>query len=76
MLFQYIALFDFDSLYFLSLDKSDLLDDEYGKLGSDSGSSGKYPFRDFSLRFDESIGSVSVLGSDVFAPIEVESKGG
>ena len=58
----------------MSSDESYLLDDESEELESDSGSSGTYSFRDFSLRFDESI--VGVLGSDVFAPIGFYSKGG
>ena len=35
-----------------------------------------YYFCDFSLPFEESVVSVSVLGSDIFAPTGVESKGG
>ena len=59
----------------MSSDKSYFLDDESGELGSDSRSSGTYSFRAFSLRFDESVGIVSVLGSDVFVPTGVNSKG-
>ena len=58
----------------MSLEESDSPDDESDKLGSDSGSSGTYYYCNFSLRFDESV--VGVLGSNVFAPIGVESKGG
>ena len=36
-------------LYLMSSEKSDLLDGESDKLGSDSGSSGMYYFRAFSL---------------------------
>ena len=39
-----------------------MLDDEYDKLGSDSGSFGTYFFCAFSLRFENSVGSVSVYG--------------
>ena len=35
-----------------------------------------YYFCDFSLPFEESVVSVSVLGSDIFTPTGVESKGG
>ena len=59
---------------FLSLDKLDSLDDDYDKLGSDSGSSGTYSYRAISLRFDNYVGSVSVLGSDNFASTGVQSK--
>ena len=52
-----------------------MLADDYEKLGSDSGSSGKYPFHDFSLRFDDSVGSVCVLGFGIFTPTGVESTG-
>ena len=55
-------------------DESDLLDDKFGELGSDYGSSGTYSFCAFSLCFDDSIGSVSVLGSEVFAPTGVSPK--
>ena len=68
--------FLFESLYLLSSDESDSLYDESDELGSDSGSSGTYSFHAFSLRFDESIGIVSVLGSEVFAPTGFESKVG
>ena len=60
----------------MSSDESDLIDYESNGLGSDSGSSGTHYFNDFYLRFYESVGSVSVLGSDVFAPTVVEHKGG
>ena len=59
-------------LYFLSSDKSNSLDDDSDKLGSDSVSSVTYYFCAFSLHFYKSI--VSVLGSIVFAPTGVESK--
>ena len=65
MRFQYFFLLSrLLLLYFLPSDESDLLDDDYEKLGSDSGSSGTYYFCAFSLHFDESV--VSVLGSDIF----------
>ena len=60
----------------LSSDKSDSLDDESDKLGSDSESSGTYYFCAFSLRFDKSIGSGSILGSDVFVTTRADSKSG
>ena len=60
-------------LYFLSSDKSDFLDNESDKLGSDSRSSSTYSFCVFYLRFEMSI--VGVSGSGVFSPIGVESKG-
>ena len=65
----------FDLLYFLSSDESDSLDDESEELGSDSGSSGTYSFCAFYLCFDDYVGSVSVLGLDIFAPKGVDSKG-
>ena len=52
----------------MSSAKSDSIYNESDELGSDSGSSGMYYFSDFCLCSDESIDSVSVLGSDVFAP--------
>ena len=64
----------FDFLYLLSLDQSDLLDDESDNDGYDSGSSGTYSFCAFSLRFDDSVGSVSCLGYGVFVPTGVKSK--
>ena len=64
----------FGLLYFLPSDKSDSLNYESDKLGSDSISSHTYSFHDFSLRFDNSIGSVGVLGYVIFVPTEVESK--
>ena len=63
-------------LYFLSSDESDSLNDKSDELGSDSGSSGMYYFCAFSLRFDESVVSVSILESGVFSPAGVKSKGG
>ena len=42
--------------------------------GSESGSSGMDYFCAFYLRFDDSVGSVSCLGSGVFASIGFESK--
>ena len=63
-------------LYFISLDKSDSLDDESENFGSDSGSSCTCYFCDFSLSFDESVVSVSFLGYGIFSPTGVESKGG
>ena len=44
------------------MDKSDYLDDESKKLGSDSGSSGMYYFRAFPLHAEEYV--ADVLGSD------------
>ena len=58
----------------MSSEKSDPLNDESDKLGSDSGSSGTYYFCAFSLCFDESVVSVNVLGSEVFVPTGVEYK--
>ena len=52
-----------DLLYFLSSEKSDLLNDEYDNDGSDSGS---YGMGYFTLHFDDSVGRDSVLGSGVF----------
>ena len=60
-----------DLLYLLSLDESDLPNDESDDDGSDSGSSGMCAF---SFRFDNSFGRVSGVGSGVFVPIGVESK--
>ena len=55
----------------MSSDKSDLLDDESDDDGSDYGSSGTCFFL---LRFDDSVGHVSLLGSGVFVPTRVKSK--
>ena len=63
-----------DLLYLLSSDQSYLFDDESDNDGSESGSSGMCSFPDFSLRFDDTIGCVSGLGSDIFVPTGVESK--
>ena len=65
----------FNFLYLLSPDESDSLDGESEELGSDSISSGKYSFCAFTFRFDKSVDSVSVLGSDVSAPTVAEPKG-
>ena len=62
-------------IHLLSSDGSDSLDDEPDELGSDSESSGTYYFCAFSLYFHDSVGSVSVLGSGVFAPTGVDPKG-
>ena len=51
-----------------------MLDYEYVELGYDSGSSATYYFRAFYLHVDKSVGSVSVLGSEMFAPTGVDSK--
>ena len=56
----------FDLMYFLSLDESYSLNEEYDYDDSDSRSSGTYYFCAFSLRFDDSVGSVSGLGSGIF----------
>ena len=64
----------FFNIYILSLDESYLLDDESDKIGSDLGSFGTYSFHAFSLRFEVSV--VGVLGSGIFAPTGVGSKGG
>ena len=64
----------FDLMYFLSSEKSDLLNDESDDDGYDSGSSGTYSFCAFSLCFDNSVGSVSGLGYGVFVPTGVEYK--
>ena len=60
-----------DFLNLLSSEESDSLDDESDGDVSDSSSSGT---RALPLRFDKSVGRVSVLGYDVFVPIGVESK--
>ena len=65
----------FDLMYFLSSEKSDLLNDESDDDGYDSGSSGTYSFCAFSLCFDNSVGSVSPLGYVFFAPTVVGFKG-
>ena len=57
-------------LYLLSLDESDFLDDKSDDDGSDSRSSGTCYSP---LRFDNSFGRVSVLGSGIFIPIGIES---
>ena len=65
----------FDSLYVLPSEESDTLDYESDELGSYSRSSGTYYFHTFSLYFDDSVGSFSVLGSDIFSLTGVEFKG-
>ena len=70
---SYCLIFDF--LYFMSSDESDSLDDESDSDWPDSGSSGTYYFCAFYLSFDNYVGSVSGLGSSVFAPTRVEYKG-
>ena len=62
-------------MYLMSSDESDLIDDDSDYDGSDSGSSGTYYFCTFSFCFEDSVGSVSSLGSGVFAPIGVEPEG-
>ena len=62
-------------MYLLSSDESELLNNESDKLGSDSVSFGMYSFCAFSLCFDNYVGSVGVLGSDVFIPTGFEYKG-
>ena len=64
----------FDLLYLLSPDESEFLDNEFDDDVSDSGSSVTYSFCVFYLHFVDSIGSISVYGSGVFAPTGVESK--
>ena len=64
----------FDWMYLLSSDESDSLDDESEDDGYDSGSSCTYFFYAFSLRFDDSVNSVSGLGYVVFVPKVVDSK--
>ena len=58
----------------MSSDESNSLNDESDKLGSESGSSGMYSFRAFSLRFDESV--VGVFGSDICSAIGFDPNGG
>ena len=69
------SLLTFDFLYLLSSDESDSLNDESDELSSDSVSSGMYYFCDFPLRFDDSNGSVSVLGYVAFAITRFNTKG-
>ena len=64
----------FDSLYFLSLEKSYSIDTDSNELGYDSISYGTYSLCYFSLHFEDFVSSVSVLGYDVFAPTGVKSK--
>ena len=63
-----------DFLYLLSSDKSDSPNYESDDDGSGSGSSGRYSFTAFSLRFDKYVGCVSGMGSGVFVPTVVEYK--
>ena len=73
MFFPFIASFDFWFTIFSVIGKiSYLLDDESDQLGSDYGSSGMYSFHTFHLRIEKSVVSVSVLGSDAFAPTGVD----
>ena len=74
MIFLLLCHLLFDLLYLLSSDESDYLDDESDDDGSDSGSSSTYSFHDFSLRFDDYVGSISGLGSDVYVPTGVKFK--
>ena len=63
-----------DLMYFLSLEESDSLNGESDDDWSDSGSSGAYSFPNFSLRLENSVGSVGVLGYGIFVPTGVNSK--
>ena len=63
-----------DSLYLLSLDESGFLDDESDYDDSDSSYSGTYYFLAFYMHFDDSVGSISVLGLGIFVPTGVKSK--
>ena len=74
ILFLSIASFFCIHYIFCHSEESYFLDDEYDEPGSDSVSSGTYYFRAFSLRFEKLVGSVSVLGYDVFVTIGAESK--
>ena len=51
-----------------------MLNHESNGDGSDSGSSGTYYFTNFSLRFDNSVGRVNGLGSEIFVLTGVEPK--
>ena len=62
-------------MYLLSLEESDSLDDKFDYDGSDYGCSGTCYFTTFSSVFDESVGHISGLGSGVFIPTRVDSKG-
>ena len=62
-------------MYFLSSDESECLDDESDDNGSESRSSGMHYFHAFYLHFDNFVGSISGLGSDVSVPTGVKSKG-
>ena len=61
-------------LYLLSFNKPYLIDDESDDDRYDSRSFGTYYFTYFPLRFDDSVGCVSGLGSDMLVPTGVESK--
>ena len=58
----------------MSPDKSESLDNESGKFGSESRYSGTYSFRGFPLRSEESIDGV--FPPEVFSPTGSEYKGG
>ena len=59
----------------MSSDESYSIDNESDGIGYGSVSSGTYSFCNSSLRFEDSVGSGSVLGSAVFAPTGFKSKG-
>ena len=58
----------------LSLDKSDSINDDSEKDRSDSGSSGMHYFTTFSLHFDDTVGRVSGLRSEIVLLTGVNSK--
>ena len=58
----------------LSSEECNFPHDESDDDGSESGSYGTYYFRDFYLRFEDYVVSVSGLGSGAFAQTGVESK--
>ena len=64
----------FDLLYILSSDKSYSINDYSYDDGSEFRSSRKYFFCAFSLRFGDSVGVVSGLGSGFFVPTGVNYK--
>ena len=74
VIFTFISYHSLIFTTFLSSDDSDSLNDEFDYDGSDSWSSGTYYFPNFSLRFVNSVGSVSGSGCIIFVPRGVKSK--
>ena len=74
MIFLFITSLAFIFAVFAVIRRLRFAHDKSDDDGYDSGFSGTYSFTTFSLRFENSVGRVSGLGSGVFVPTGVESK--